>query len=248
MEKKIGFEFMQKTNKHVSLTAQQRGVEQPPLEWAAPADAVRIALPRPETLEMPSMDLRTAIEQRTSVRQYSGKALELAELSYLLWVTQGVKEVSARPVTMRTVPSAGARHAFETFVLVNRVEGLAPGLYRFLASEHALILVDDSNGLDEVLAHACFKQAMVAKAAVSFFWVAVVERMFWRYDERGYRYLHLDAGHVCQNLYLAGEALGCGTCAIAAFDDDLLNAALRLDGKEMFAVYAATTGKKNTKE
>ncbi|MCD4673972.1 MAG: SagB/ThcOx family dehydrogenase, partial [Anaerolineaceae bacterium] len=142
--------------------------------------------------------------------------------------------------------SAGARHAFETFVLVNRVEGLASGLYRYLASEHALILADNSDNIAEVLVHACYKQVMVSRAAVSFFWAAVVDRMFWRYDERGYRYLHLDAGHVCQNLYLAGESLGCGTCAIAAFDDDLLNDALELDGKEMFAVYAAALGKKSS--
>jgi SagB-type dehydrogenase family enzyme len=245
MEKKIGYEFMQKTKKHTTLTAQQRGTEQPPLELAAPPDAKRVALPRPETLEMPVMDLRIAIEQRTSVRQYSDTPLSLAELSYLLWTTQGVKEISSRPVTLRTVPSAGARHAFETFVLANRVEGLAPGLYRFLASEHALILADDSPTIAEDLTVGCYKQAMVNRAAVAFFWVAVVDRMFWRYDERGYRYLHLDAGHVCQNLYLAGESLGCGTCAIAAFDDDLLNQALQVDGKEMFVVYAATTGKKS---
>ncbi len=244
MEKKTGYEFMQKTSKHVSLSAQQRGMPQPPLEWAAPADAERIALPDPKTLKMPAADLRSVIEARRSVRKYSEESLSLDALSYLLWMTQGVQEVTDRPITMRTVPSAGARHAFETFVLVNRVEGLKPGLYRFLASEHALILMNDADEIADVLVDACFGQKMVSRAAVSFFWVAVVDRMFWRYDERGYRYLHLDAGHVCQNLYLAGEAIGCGTCAIAAFDDDLLNDALALDGKEMFAVYAASLGKK----
>lgn len=244
MEKKIGYEFMQKTGKHVSLSAQQRGEPQPPLEWAAPADAVRFALPDPKNLQMPSADFRTVVEQRRSVRKYSEDALSLAELSYLLWMTQGVQEVTGRPITLRTVPSAGARHALETFVLVNRVEGLAPGLYRFLAGEHALILVSGAEDVADVLVNACFRQKMVGTAAVSFFWTAVMDRMFWRYDERGYRYLHLDAGHVCQNLYLTGESIGCGTCAIAAFDDDLLNDALGLDGKEMFAVYVASLGKK----
>ena len=244
MEKKIGYEFMQTTKRHISLSAQQRGEPQPPLEWAAPADAERIALPDPAELKMPAADLRSIIEQRRSVRKYSAEALTLGELSYLLWMTQGVQEMTDRPITLRTVPSAGARHAFETFVLVNRVEGLAPGLYRFLATEHALILMNDADEIADVLVDACFEQKMVGRAAVSFFWMAVVDRMFWRYDERGYRYLHLDAGHICQNLYLTGEAIGCGTCAIAAFDDDLLNAALKLDGKEMFAVYAASLGKK----
>ena len=244
MEKKIGYEFMQATKHHTSLSAQQRGMPQPPLELAAPADSVRIALPDPKVLKMPAADLRAVIEGRRSVRKYSEGAVSLAELSYLLWMTQGVQEVTGRPITMRTVPSAGARHAFETFLLVNRVEGLVPGLYRFLASEHALILVNDADKIADVLVEACYGQKMVGKAAVAFFWAAIVDRMFWRYDERGYRYLHLDAGHVCQNLYLAGESIDCGTCAIAAFDDDLLNDALALDGKEMFAVYAASLGKK----
>jgi SagB-type dehydrogenase family enzyme len=244
MEKKIGYEFMQATKHHTSLTAQQRGMPQPPLEWAAPADAERIVLPGPKTMEMPAADLRAIVEGRRSVRKYSERPLSLAELSYLLWMTQGVQEVTDRPVTLRTVPSAGARHAFETFVLVNRVEGLVPGLYRFLASAHALILVNDDESIVQTLVSACYRQVMVGRAAASFFWVAVIDRMFWRYDERGYRYLHLDAGHICQNLYLAGESIGCGTCAIAAFDDDLLNDALSLDGKEKFAVYAASLGKK----
>ncbi|HEY3312047.1 MAG TPA: SagB/ThcOx family dehydrogenase, partial [Anaerolineales bacterium] len=75
-------------------------------------------------------------------------------------------------------------------------------------------------------------------------WVAVLARMRWRYGQRGYRYLHLDAGHVCQNLSLAAEATGCGICPIAAFNDDLLNGVLGLDGEEQFAIYMASLGKK----
>lgn len=85
---------------------------------------------------------------------------------------------------------------------------------------------------------------MVKNSAVTFFWAAVTYRMGWRYGERGYRYLFLDAGHVCQNLYLAAEAVGCGVCAIAAFEDDTLNQLLGLDGVEQFAVYVATAGRK----
>jgi len=74
-----------------------------------------------------------------------------------------------------------------------------------------------------------------------------VERMYWRYVERGYRYLHLDAGHVCQNLALGAEQLGCGICPIAAFDDELLNATLGLDGRNLFVIYLASVGKKPPK-
>jgi SagB-type dehydrogenase family enzyme len=85
---------------------------------------------------------------------------------------------------------------------------------------------------------------MVRRSAVTLIWVAVVERMAWRYGERGYRYMHLDAGHVCQNLYLAAENIDCGVCAIAAFDDDNLNSVLGLDGENLFAIYLGSVGKR----
>jgi SagB-type dehydrogenase family enzyme len=245
MPNTIGKEFMQLTRyAHLDPSAQSQGVPIPPLELAFPPTAKLVDLPSPEDTHVPGIDLRTAIEQRRSLRKYAEQALSLSELSFLLWCTQGVKHVTERPVTFRTVPSAGARHAFETFVLVNRVEGLTPGLYRYTALEHALLEVDLTPDIAERAAHACLEQNMVAQAAVSFFWVAVVERMKWRYGERGYRYLHLDAGHVCQNLCLAAEAIQSGACAIAAFDDDLLNQVVGADGEAMFAVYAAALGKK----
>ena len=82
-------------------------------------------------------------------------------------------------------------------------------------------------------------------SGVVFLWTAVPYRMTWRYGERGYRDLHLDAGHVCQNLYLAAEAVGCGVCAIAAFDDDVMNDLLGIDGNDQFLIYLATAGKKD---
>ncbi len=245
MTKHAGRDFMRNTcYDRLEVSGQERGLPQPPLEIPVPEGAKRIALPRPEDLEIPAMDLREAIEQRKSWRKYREEALNLEELSFLLWCTQGIKTVTNRPVTFRTVPSAGARHAFETYLLVNRVSGVEPGLYRYIASEHALLPLNLESGLPEKLSEACMKQSKIIHSAVSFFWVAVRERMYWRYGERGYRYLHLDAGHVCQNLYLSAEPIDCGICGIAAFDDALLNAALNLDGEELFVVYAASLGKK----
>ncbi|TVP94365.1 MAG: SagB/ThcOx family dehydrogenase, partial [Acholeplasmatales bacterium] len=77
---------------------------------------------------------------------------------------------------------------------------------------------------------------------VTFFWVADVERMTYRYGERGFRYLCMDAGHVCQNLYLVAEALGLGTCAIGAYDDDAVNATLGLDADREAVLYIAPLG------
>ncbi len=81
-------------------------------------------------------------------------------------------------------------------------------------------------------------------SAVTFIWAAVPVRTVWRHRQRAYRYIHLDAGHVCQNLYLLAEAIGCGVCAIAAYDDDQVNAVLGLDGEDMFAIYLASLGKR----
>ena len=81
------------------------------------------------------------------------------------------------------------------------------------------------------------------RCGVVFLWVAVPYRMTWRYSERGYRELHKDAGHVCQNLYLAAQAVGCGVCAIAAYDDDVMHDILGIDGVDQFLIYLATVGK-----
>ena len=145
---------------------------------------------------------------------------------------------------MRTVPSAGARHAFETYLCVNNISGLTPGLYRFLALEHALLEERPGSDFADRLAKACLGQDTVKTCAATFIWTAVVVRMTYRYGERGYRYLYLDAGHVCQNLYLAAEAIGCGTCALAAFSDDDVNRLLGLDGDSRFTIYLGTVGKK----
>jgi SagB-type dehydrogenase family enzyme len=241
----IGREFLEKTkSKYAEPSLQSQGVPQPPLELDYPPTSALIALPEPDRVQVPGTDLRAAIEARITVRHYSDQLLSLEELSFLLWTTQGVRQVTARPVTLRNVPSAGARHAFETYLLVNHVDGLQPGLYRYVAGEHALLLLDGSEDVNERLTRGCYEQKQVATSAVTFFWVAVLERMYWRYGERGYRYLFLDAGHVCQNLYLAAQAVGGGVCAIAAFDDDLLNTELGIDGEALFAVYAASLGKR----
>ena len=149
MSDAIGPRFMQETSKRgKELPPQREGVPQPPLELPFKAEDL-VTLPEPSKLIVPQLDLRKAIEQRETIRTYTDSAISLEELSYLLWCTQGVKAVTERPVTLRTVPSAGARHAFETFLLVNRVDALNPGLYRFAAIEHGLIAVSHNSDLAE---------------------------------------------------------------------------------------------------
>ncbi|MFI5341989.1 MAG: SagB/ThcOx family dehydrogenase [Candidatus Methylomirabilales bacterium] len=241
----VGKQFIEQTKyANMGKPDQGRGLLQPPLELDRDRTRKPIPLPAPKTIRLGSLSVREAIDQRRTLRAYSRVPLNLEELSYLLWCTQGVQQIVPGFKTMRTVPSAGARHAFETYLCVNNVSGLTPGLYRFLALDHALIEQDPRSDFADRLAEACLGQETVKTCAATFLWTAVVYRMTYRYGERGYRYLYLDAGHVCQNLYLAAEAIGCGVCALAAFSDDDVNRLLGLDGEERFAIYLGAVGKK----
>lgn len=237
--------FMEKTRySSLSRADQFQGLPAPSLEKPIPKDGKFISLPRPAEISVPPLDLRCAIESRRSIRQYDSDPLALEELAYLLWCTQGIVQKHEPYATFRTVPSAGGRHAFETYLLVNRVNGLEPGLYRYLAFSHHLLAVEISPDIADRIMEACLRQDLVRESAVTFIWSCVIYRMAWRYSERAYRLVHLDAGHVCQNLYLAAEQLNCGVCAIGAFDDELMAGLLGIDGLEEFVIYCATVGKK----
>ncbi|CCQ92804.1 Nitroreductase [[Clostridium] ultunense Esp] len=245
MNKNIGGEFIEKTKyQYMGTTDQEKELPQPPLELEYEKGEVLIELPSVSNIKVNNIDLREAIESRKSLRKYSNEFLTKEELSYLLWCTQGVKAITSRPSTLRNVPSAGSRHSFETYLLINRVNGLKPGLYRYLAIDHKLLEVNTEPDIAEKITYSCNEQIYVKNSAVTFIWSTVIYRMKWRYGERGYRYVHLDAGHVCQNLYLTAQSIDSGVCAIAAFDDDRLNELLGLDGEEQFVVYLATVGKK----
>lgn len=246
MENTIGRQFVEMTKyKNLEKSLQSQGAPWPDLRLPLPEGVELINLPAGKDLQLDKLDFIKLVDKRETLRSYTEESLTLQELAYLLWGTQGVKSILAeKPVTKRTVPSAGSRHAFETCLLVNRVEGLQPGLYRYLALDHKLARLSAPQDIAEILTEACSKQPHVRNSAVTFFWAAVQSRMTWRYCQRGYRYMYLDAGHVCQNLYLLAEAIGCGVCAIAAYDDDLVNAALGVEGVEQFAIYIATLGKR----
>ena len=241
----IGQQFIKRT-KHDNLgpSDQYFGKPQPPLQKEFDKNQPVLKLPKPCEFITEVVDVRKTIEQRKSIRNYSEVALTTEQLSYLLWCTQGIKEVIGGTATLRNVPSAGARHALETYLLINNVDGITPGLYRYLVMEHSLMSVSLDRDIADKITNACLKQNFIKSSAVTFIWVAVPYRMNWRYGERGYRYLYLDAGHVCQNLYISAESIHCGTCAIAAYSDDELNQILGVDGKEQFVIYLATVGMK----
>lgn len=241
-----GIDFLNSTKYcNLKISGQMRGLKPPPLELPSHPTKNIIHLPNPQDVHTTSFSVKEAIEQRRSVRRYTKHPLTLEELSYLLWATQGVQKIYPNSGTLRTVPSAGARHALETYLLVNNVKTLKPGIYRFLCLHHTLQEYIMSADISDKLVAACLGQMFIKASAVTFIWTAIPNRMTWRYSDRGYRYLFLDAGHVCQNLYLSGESIHCGTCAIAAFLDDDLNSLLGIDGKRQCVIYLATVGKKN---
>ncbi len=193
--------------------------------------------------EIRGTDLFDAIARRQSRRRFKSDHLSLIKLSFLLWSTQGIKRELAPGTALRTVPSAGCRHAFETYLLVTRVEGLDIGVYRYLPQEHALVMEYADADLVEKITPATLGQAFIASAPVTFVWTALPYRAEWRYTTSAHRVILMDAGHVCQNLYLAVEAIGCGTCAVAAYHQELMDELVKVDGKDEFTVYMAPVGK-----
>lgn len=226
------------------VSDQQKSLPQPPLEKPVSIDAKCIDLPQVKNFTLYQDSLFSAINKRMSRRAYAKENLSLEELSFLLYATQGVKSIKGdKYATIRTVPSGGARHAFETYLVVQRVEGLKKGIYRYLALSHQLeFLFEDKNSIEHMRDYT-LNQPYAGECAVTFIWSCMPYRGEWRYTLNAHKVMLLDAGHVCQNLYLACEGVGCGTCAIAAYDQKAMDDYLGLDGENEFVIYIAPVGK-----
>ena len=228
-----------------SQTDQNRGIAPPPIEKPCPPEAKRIDLPQYDQLKnIGKIDLKKAIKNRESRRSYSHQPLSIEELSLLLWATQGIRQKLDSGHALRTVPSAGCRHAFETYLCILNVQDLDQGIYRYLPLEHQLLFEFAEENLNKRISHAALGQSYPGVAAVTFIWTSIPYRMEWRYDIAAHKVIAIDAGHVCQNLYLACEAIGAGTCAIAAYDQEAMDKLLRIDGQDEFTIYLASVGKK----
>jgi len=224
---------------------QSGGVRQPPLEKPYEQSVKVIKLPRPDARAVRKADIYACMKDRRSRRRFSNQPLTLVELALLLWATQGIDSIGPeRCSTFRPAPSAGARHAFETYIIANRVSGLDGGIYRYLPLTHELLpTAEMSDEVSQRLTAATFGQRFVARGAVVFVWSCLPYRGEWRYQHEAHKNMLLDAGHVCQNLYLAAEAVEFGACAIAAYDQDAMDSLLGLDGADEFVVYLAPVGK-----
>ena len=218
---------------------QSRGIAAPNQQKPHDPGARTLELPAigPETFR--GTDLADALFNRRSCRSYTDAPLTLAQLAFLLAATQGLSPTRENR-RFRTVPSAGARHPFETYVAAMHVTDLEPGLYRYIQFDHRLCEIRLESDLRAAAEQAIHGQGW--GAPVLFFWTAIPYRSEWRYAAASHKLIALDAGHMCQNLYLACEAIGAGTCAIGAYDQALCDQFLGVDGTDELTVYAAPVG------
>lgn len=221
---------------------QELKLPQPPLT-KAPVSDVRVELSRDFSGLSLEPDLVSILRDRRSQRVYTQEDLTLDQLSFLLWATQGVKGLRGRSyATLRTVPCGGARHEFETYLLVRKVNGLAPGAYHYLPMEHALEYLHPVPQPETAISESLSQQKWAAKANVVFYWSMIPYRAEWRYGIYAHRTALIDLGHVGENLYLACTALKLGTCGVAAFSHELTARLFGLDGQEEYIVYTMPVG------
>lgn len=186
----------------------------------------KIPLPRPVLKGRVSVE--EAIYSRISRRSFRDRGLTPAQAGQLLWAAGGPGAAGAAGVS-RAAPSAGATYPLELYLAAGDLEGPGAGLYRYDFRAHALEKLQQ-NDLRLALARASLGQEMIVQAPVSVIIVAHYERTTGRYGERGYRYVHMEAGSVSENIYLQAEALGLATVAVGAFDDVAVKKILAVDG------------------
>ncbi|MBN1818763.1 MAG: SagB/ThcOx family dehydrogenase [Sedimentisphaerales bacterium] len=187
------------------------------------------------------LDLYDALRKRRSVRRFAERAIALNQLAWLLWASTGITRTEDG-WAFRSAPSAGALYPIETYLCVNRVEGMGPGLYHYSIPNHKLEMLTKGVFGDQVAA-AALDQQMCNQCDVVFVWSAVFARSKWKYKQRAYRYVYMDAGHIAENLALAATSIGLAGCHIAALYDDQANALFDLDGIHESVIYMTVIGK-----
>lgn len=207
-------------------------------------DDSMVSLPVPSKEVISKSDIFSCIDDRRSHRKFKNEKITLDELSYLLWATQGLSKGQKGDIyNRRTVPSGGGRHPFETYLVINNVEDVLPGVYRYSPLEHSLVFLYEPKNMRNKVVELSLDQDFVGEAPIVFFWSVVPYRSEWRYSVAAQKVILLDCGHLCQNLYISAESIGCGVCAIATYSQKMADSFLKLDGKEEFVAYLAPLGK-----
>ncbi len=229
-------------------TDKMNGISQPPIAKSYDSSSIVINLPKVSEEIVKNSNIYQCIKERRSTRFYDNGLMSREELSYLLWATQGITETNRTGLTLRTVPCSGATHSFETYLFIRSVEGIQRGVYRYLPVEHKLLFMFEldeiDNKIDEITLEQPFVPNFAKKAAILFAWSTIPYRSEWKFSITAHKKILIDIGHVCQNLYLASESVGAGTCAIGIYDQKMIDEILELDGNEEFVIYLAAVGKK----
>lgn len=233
-------------------TDRQKGMPYPPFQKEHKYENTPITLPEVTKEVVDKANVFDCLEDRRSVRRYQNEPITLEQLSYLLWATQGIQSVSKNiTTTLRRVPSGGAAHPFETYLIINHVQGLEKGIYTYLPLGHQLLYIGNIDRMDEEIDKATDGQPFVAnfvsKSAVIFAWSCIPYRAEYKFDLTAHKKMLIDVGHVCQNLYIASESVGLGSCAIGIYNQELIDKMLNLDGEDEFVVYMAAVGKPQDK-
>jgi SagB-type dehydrogenase family enzyme len=180
------------------------------------------------------------LRNRKSIRAFSNEPMRISELAFLLWTSTGIRK-DENGNEFRTAPSAGALYPIETYIVVNNVEGLKNGLYHYDIQNTELEELKVGE-LGEEVAHSALGQKMCIDAQVVFIWTAIFSRSTWKYNQRAYRYVYEDAGHIAQNLALSATSIGLGSCQIGAFFDDEINKIIDVDGTKESTIYLSVVG------
>lgn len=194
-----------------------------------------IALPLPRYKGPVSFE--KVVSQRRSIREFTNQPLTPPELSQLLWSAQGV----THPSGFRASPSAGALYPLEIYILVGSVTRLGLGMYKYVPSKHSMVKISSQDkrlGLQQ----AAYGQESISHAGIVLVICAVYKRTTGKYGQRGIRYVHMEAGHVAQNVYLQSEALQLGTVVLGSFNDQQVKEVLHLKDEE--PLYLMPIGKK----
>lgn len=191
----------------------------------------------PEPMYESDTCVEEAILGRRSIRSYRDEALSLGEISQILWAAQGITEKQGYK---RAAPSAGATYPLEIYVVVGKLEGIAPGIYHYIPREHSLKRILSGDYRKE-LADAALGQSFVEEAPINLVFTAIYERTTSRYGDRGIKYVYMEAGHAAQNVYLQCQSLSLGTVVIGAFDDNKIKEILNLKKEE--PLYVMSVGR-----
>ena len=215
------------------------------LDWANKPETYK-SYPSSKTIQLPNvlqeatMGFAEVLRRRKSIRAFSNQPLSLDDLGFLLWASTGIQRVE-QGYEFRTAPSAGALYPIETYIAANNIEDVDSGIYHYNIKNHLLEEIKTGN-FGDALAHAALGQQICATASAVFIWTAIFERSKWKYNQRAYRYIYLDAGHIAENLALAAASINCGSCQVGAFFDDEINSIVDIDGAEESTILLSVIG------